>query len=669
MVLELNLNKIMYIVFLANCDIIYINEVKTSLDISIPGYVAYKSKNVVGNASLRGGTVVMVRNHLSTQVYNIDNSILDQVWFQLKCFPSLMFAFCYIPPTDSTYFSHNLFSNIHDKMSDYKNYKNLCIIGDVNARFGKSVRNIPSRSTNIDIQSCSYPIIPDDITSPNDSAYILSSICVDNDLIVLNNVKTAMAHFPSQKTFKRRNQWVSELDTVVTSYEMLNYFDQFTVHQTDWLPSNHAPISINLKCPKVNLDLLLTRAENLGGHGSLFGRETCKQTVNRPVKYEQVDISAFSDMIGNIPIPIINNNDVNTIANDISESIYNCVRSCSSRNPTQSRPNSNIHSNSYHSRWDQLLHDPDDSRVWKALDWKGEFIDNNNSGNQSSPSDAEFKELYEVQINQYVNANDIYNSDINHVTTIPLLDNHLIPLEVTGQIKKLKPDKSSGPDGIPPGIYKLLNFEWIMLLTTLFNLIFSNAIYPVQWSNAKLFMLFKRGNRNDPNNYRGISVINSIAKIFDMILCSRLEQWFKPYREQAGAQKGRGCIEQIVTLRILCDYAKKKKSKLFITFVDFSKAYDVVPRHMLFELLRKLGCGAAMLAMIVAMYSVTKNILGTALITTLIGVRQGSPTSCLLFIIYVNELIKLIKETCEPEGFFIMVTPSDANGRHSSLGY
>ena len=132
----------------------------------------------------------------------------------------------------------------------------------------------------------------------------------------------------------------------------------------------------------------------------------------------------------------------------------------------------------------------------------------------------------------------------------------------------MKADKTSGPDGIPPGVYKLLNYEWILLLTSLFNLIFSNAVYPVQWSYAKLFMIFKRGNRNDPNNYRGISVISSIAKIFDMILCSRLEQWFKPYREQAGAQKGRGCIEQIVTLRILCDYAKNKKSKLFITFVE-----------------------------------------------------------------------------------------------------
>ena len=164
-------------------------------------------------------------------------------------------------------------------------------------------------------------------------------------------------------------------------------------------------------------------------------------------------------------------------------------------------------------------------------------------------------------------------------------------------------------------------------------------------------MLFKRGNRKDPNNYRGTSVINSIAKLFDMVLCTRLELWFKPYREQAGAQKGRGCIEHIVTLSLLSDYAKKKKTKLFMTFVDFSKAYDLVPRNMLFLVLKRLGCGAAMLSVLVAMYNVTQSVIGTAIITTAIGVRQGSPTSCLLFILYVNDLIKLIKETCEPDGF------------------
>ena len=58
-----------------------------------------------------------------------------------------------------------------------------------------------------------------------------------------------------------------------------------------------------------------------------------------------------------------------------------------------------------------------------------------------------------------------------------------------------------------------------------------------------------------------------------------------------------------------------------------------------------------MLAALIAMYLITDSVLGTAVITATIGVRQGSPTSCLLFILYVNDLIKLIKENCRSEGF------------------
>ena len=656
------LEKLDVFKFLLAFDIISLNESKSPLNISIPGYVSFRSKRVTGNASLRGGTIVMVKNYLANQVYNIDNSMIDQVWFQLRCIPSVMFGFCYIPPTDSIYFSHQLFANLNDKIIDYKGYKNVCIIGDMNARFGRSVCTIPSRSNNPDIQKCSYPIVPDEVVSPNDSAFLLSSICTNNDLVVLNNVKTSFCNFPSKKTFKRSKQWVSEIDTVVASFGMLSCFESFSVHQTDWLPSNHAPISINVKLPNVNLELLLSRAEHLGGHGSLTGRGGAQERMgNRPVRYEQIDVPIFLNKIRDIPIPINYTNDVNELANNISKILYDCGSSCTIKNSVHSgvpglRSNTNTHLRSdsligYNSRWDQLLQDPDDARVWKALDWKGQFIDNSNNTNQDYPSDAEFQNLYETQINQHVNDNQMYNHNDEYMTNIPVLDNYINPVEVTNQIQKMKSNKSCGPDGIPPGIYKLLNPEWIILLTTLFNLIFTNAIYPLSWSNAKLFMLFKRGDRKDPNNYRGISIINSIAKFFDMVLCNRLELWFKPYREQAGAQKGRGCIEHIVTLRLLIDYAKKKKIKLFITFVDFSKAYDVVPRDMLFMVLRQLGCGAAMLSVIVAMYSVTKSILGTAIISTLIGVRQGSPTSCLLFIIYVNELIKLLKETCQPDGF------------------
>ena len=163
--------------------------------------------------------------------------------------------------------------------------------------------------------------------------------------------------------------------------------------------------------------------------------------------------------------------------------------------------------------------------------------------------------------------------------------------------------------------------------------------------------VFKKGNRLLPENYRGITVINCVAKLYDKILCRRLQLWFKPDREQAGGQKGRGCIEHIVTLRLIADYAFRKKMKLFIIFVDFRQAYDKVSRVVLFFILKHLGCGAVMLLALISMYKTTQSIIGTAIVSASVGVRQGSPTSCLLFVLFVNDMIQLFKQRCGPEGF------------------
>ena len=163
--------------------------------------------------------------------------------------------------------------------------------------------------------------------------------------------------------------------------------------------------------------------------------------------------------------------------------------------------------------------------------------------------------------------------------------------------------------------------------------------------------IFKRGNRALPGNYRGINIINSIAKIYDMVLCARLSQWFQPCREQAGSQVGRGCVEHIVTLRLLMDVARRKKLKLFVTFVDFRRAYNCVPRHKLFSVLKRMGCGMTMLVALVAVYRYTNSIIGTSLLAATIGVRQGSPTSCILFVLYVNDMIQMIKRNCPLDGF------------------
>ncbi len=221
------------------------------------------------------------------------------------------------------------------------------------------------------------------------------------------------------------------------------------------------------------------------------------------------------------------------------------------------------------------------------------------------------------------------------------------------QMINMKPEKASGPDGLCPGVIKYLPAQWIFTVTTLFNRIFSSAAYPSSWRLARMCHIHKKGNKRLPYNYRGINVINCLAKLFDLILSSRLSSWFVPFREQAGSQKGQGCIEHIVIVRLVMDLAKKKKYKLFVTFVDITMAYDRVPRCVLFRFLKRIGCRTLMLARLLSMYAVTHSVVGTAVVGFAIGVRQGSPTSCILSIIIVNNLIALVKNDCDLHGFLL----------------
>ena len=183
--------------------------------------------------------------------------------------------------------------------------------------------------------------------------------------------------------------------------------------------------------------------------------------------------------------------------------------------------------------------------------------------------------------------------------------------------------------GVPPGILKYVPDAWIVFFAHLFTILLNSTSYPSNWCYSKLVVLFKKGSRTICDNYRGISLMESAAKLYDSILNRRLGQWFQPDREQAGSQRGRGCIEHIMALRLLINFARHKRQKLCLLFIDFSKAYDRVPRYKLLERMTSLGCGAAMTRAIAAIYTNTKMILETATITacssTLCVSRQTPP--------------------------------------------
>ena len=162
-----------------------------------------------------------------------------------------------------------------------------------------------------------------------------------------------------------------------------------------------------------------------------------------------------------------------------------------------------------------------------------------------------------------------WNTDkIKHM---PILDNDITTWEVESQVKRLKSNKAAGCDCLPPVMLKLLDDSWIVLLTYVFNLVFA-GVYPIAWNLVKVFNIFKKGLLWNPENYRGISIMPAIGKLYDMILADRFVKWYKPLPEQSVLQSGRGCEEQILTLRLIIDVARKAGYVLYIAFVDYVKA-------------------------------------------------------------------------------------------------
>lgn len=83
---------------------------------------------------------------------------------------------------------------------------------------------------------------------------------------------------------------------------------------------------------------------------------------------------------------------------------------------------------------------------------------------------------------------------------------------------------------------------------------------------------------------------------------------------------GRGCAEQLLTLRLLMDYAKKMKKSLYIVFIDYVKAYDRVDRNLLLKMLAEKGCGNRFLQAIGRSLENTQNVIGSEFFQSSMGV-------------------------------------------------
>ena len=169
----------------------------------------------------------------------------------------------------------------------------------------------------------------------------------------------------------------------------------------------------------------------------------------------------------------------------------------------------------------------------------------------------------------------------------------------------------------------------------------------MSWGEGLIIPIFKKGNVENVENYRGITLLSVVGKLFTIIINNSLNEWAENYHvyieAQAGFRNGMGTIDNIFVLHGLISHCLNNCEKLFAAFVDFQKAFDYVVRDTLWCKLIKLGIRGKVFTVIQSIYSNIKsrvkfdNCLSDDF-SCYLGVRQGGCLSPILSSMYLNDI-------------------------------
>ncbi len=187
-------------------------------------------------------------------------------------------------------------------------------------------------------------------------------------------------------------------------------------------------------------------------------------------------------------------------------------------------------------------------------------------------------------------------------------------------------------------------------LEVLFNKMIVQAHIPKNLNTAIVVPIFKGNSKMDMNNYRPISIISFILKIYEKLIYNRLFSFIKKHRlisdAQFGFMPGSSTEDALInTISFLQRSVCKKKNTMAI-FIDLQKAFDSVNHEILLGKLNKLGIRGAANDLIKASLEnreiyVDVNGIGSSKRIQDCGVPQGSILGPLLFILSINDIIKV----------------------------
>ena len=222
--------------------------------------------------------------------------------------------------------------------------------------------------------------------------------------------------------------------------------------------------------------------------------------------------------------------------------------------------------------------------------------------------------------------------------------------EVLSRLSRCK-NTAPGPDGIRYPLLRRFDPD-ASTLTALFNAVLRIGEIPTSWKTSRTVLLFKKGDPSQINNWRPVSLSNTLGKLYSALLATRLESWAIREKILTSSQKGflsyEGCSEHSFLLQSILQDARRRRTTVSVAFLDLSNAFGSLPFSTIFDSLEWAGLSGVAIDRIRQLYDgcyteIRSSTGFTAPIPILAGVKQGCPLSPIIFNIAAEIMIRSVR--------------------------
>ena len=228
--------------------------------------------------------------------------------------------------------------------------------------------------------------------------------------------------------------------------------------------------------------------------------------------------------------------------------------------------------------------------------------------------------------------------------------------EVRKGVTKLNTGKAPGHDMISTEHLRAAGDSLVPVLTKLFRLIIAIEYVPKNFRCGIQIPLYKGKQTSslDPNNYRGITLLSSFNKLFEIVIWERVKVWWKERQIiselQGAATPGVSCLHTALLLQEAIAVNLENHNKILVSFYDVSKAFDGIWVDGLFYQLRELGITGKLWRVLYLTY---QNFMSRVRIQNklsnwypmLCGIHQGGYLSLIKYVSFINSLLIELKDS------------------------